>query len=163
MRARARARSDDTPFHGETQQRFVTGTRAIARDRLGSMNRALVKVLVVEDDVEAAASFSLTLTDFGYDVRVATNAAGAVLAVRNFVPDVVVLDLGLPDRDGEDLAQELRATLPMRAPIVVVTGRPGTRPESLRAIDVIVRKPVDGKLFTSLISCARAKRASLRD
>lgn len=123
----------------------------------------LVKVLVVEDDQEAAASLSLTLTDCGYDVRIASNAAGAVLVARSFVPDVVVLDLGLPDRDGEELAKDLRATLPMRAPIVVVTGRPETRPESLRSIDVIVRKPVEGKLFMALIACARAKRATFGD
>jgi DNA-binding response OmpR family regulator len=130
---------------------------------LASVNDARVKVLVVEDDVEAAAALALTLMSCGYECRVASDAAGAVVVARTFVPDVVVLDLGLPDRDGEDLAQELRATLPMRAPIVVVTGRPEPQPETLRAIDVVMRKPIEGKLFMSLISCARAKRASLRD
>ena len=125
---------------------------------------AALKVLLVEDDEAAAAVFSYTLTFCGYQVCIATDGEGAIEAARTFVPDVVVLDLGLPDRDGEDVAQELRATLPVSAPIVVVTGRPTTTdPESLRAIDVILRKPVDAKLFASLISCARAKRSMMRD
>lgn len=122
-----------------------------------------LKVLVVEDDLEAAAALSSTLELCGYDVRVAGDARGALQTARTFVPDVVVLDLGLPDRDGEDLAQELRTTLPWRAPIVVVTGRPAPRPESLHAFDVILRKPVEPKLFASMISCARAKRSTPLD
>jgi len=124
----------------------------------------VVKVLIVEDDLEAAAALSSTLALYGYETRVAINGEGAILEARAFVPDVVVLDLGLPDRDGEDVAQELRTTLPPSAPIVVVTGRSAApRPESLRAFDVILRKPFEPKVFASLISCARAKRSTFRE
>lgn len=127
------------------------------------MREAPTKVLVVEDDSEAAAAFASTLSLCGYDVRVAVDGRGAIDVARTFVPDVVVLDLGLPDRNGEDVAVELRATLPVRAPIVVVTGRAVSQTEWLGAIDVVLRKPVESNIFMSLISCAVAKRSSFSD
>jgi two-component system response regulator MprA len=127
------------------------------------MNELAVKVLVVEDDDEAAAAVASTLALCGYDVRVAADGRHAIDEARTFVPDVVVLDLGLPDRDGEEVALELRATLPPRAPIVVITGRTVAQQESLRAIDVILKKPIESSIFMTLISCARAKRSTFND
>ena len=127
------------------------------------MSDVPVKVLVVEDDSEAAAAFASTLALCGYNVRVAADGRGAIDEARAFMPDVVVLDLGLPDRDGEEVAVELRATLPVRAPIVVVTGRAVSQEEWLRAIDVVLRKPVEPNIFMTFISGAVAKRSTFND
>ena len=63
----------------------------------------MTDLLVVEDDAQLVKALALTLRSRGYDVTTAGTAADALrfAAARRF--DVVVLDLGLPDRDGLDL------------------------------------------------------------
>ncbi len=78
-------------------------------------------VLVVEDDPRIAALVRDYLADAGYDVTVAGTAADALASSRRHRPDLVVLDLGLPDRDGLDVARDLRRD--DTVPIVMLTAR----------------------------------------
>jgi CheY-like chemotaxis protein len=66
------------------------------------------RVLVVDDDRDTVISLMLLLGDEGYDVRGAHSAGEAWRALAQFVPDVILLDIGLPDRNGYDLAREIR-------------------------------------------------------
>ena len=78
---------------------------------------------MVEDDPDERAAFAEVLTQSGYSI---TQAAGGADAVRNVLdqrPDVVVLDLRLPDAHGVEVAGAIRAVAgSTRMPIVVVTG-----------------------------------------
>src|SRR5690348_3454333 len=81
-------------------------------------HRGQMRVLLVEDDDAIAEPLATGLRRDGFDVtRVAT--AAAALEGRGF--DVVLLDLGLPDRDGYDLCRDLRSRSDV--PIIVVTAR----------------------------------------
>jgi two-component system KDP operon response regulator KdpE len=78
-------------------------------------------VLVVEDDEQMRRFLRVTLGVNGYRVTQATTAAEAVAFAQSRRPDLVMLDLGLPDRDGVDVVRELRTWL--NSPIVVVSAR----------------------------------------
>jgi len=71
------------------------------------MNDA-VSTLVVEDDPDIRELVADYLADQGYAVRVAENGAQAREALLTGLPDLVVLDLGLPDDDGLSIARHLR-------------------------------------------------------
>ena len=66
-------------------------------------------VLVVDDDRDAADSLALVLGLLGYWVEVAYEGPGAVEAAIEAIPDIAVLDLGMPVMDGYELARRLRA------------------------------------------------------
>ena len=68
-----------------------------------------LRVLVVEDDREIRALLQSSLGVEGFDVRTAASLSEAFALLRHDPPDVVVLDLGLPDGDGAQLVAELRA------------------------------------------------------
>jgi len=79
-------------------------------------------VLVVEDDPTIATEVRDALTAHGYDVTSATSGRTALARAEAAPPDLVVLDLGLPDLDGLQVCRRLRADLPA-VPIVIVTAR----------------------------------------
>ena len=81
------------------------------------------RVLVVDDNVDAATTMGLLLEMYGHTVCIAHDAQGALEAARASPPDVALLDIGLPDLDGYELARQLRqhdATHRMR--LIAVTG-----------------------------------------
>src|SRR5436309_13171454 len=79
------------------------------------------RVLVVEDDDEIAQVLQRSLRMEGYEVRVSGDGVDALDQVHAFLPDLVVLDLGLPRLDGIEVARELRARDDV--PILVLTAR----------------------------------------
>ena len=79
------------------------------------------RVLVVEDDEDIAQVLQRMLRTEGYEVRVAGDGEAAVSDARAYVPDLVILDLGLPKLDGIDVARELRGRNDV--PILVLTAR----------------------------------------
>jgi DNA-binding response OmpR family regulator len=79
------------------------------------------RILVVEDEAEIAGYLRRGLVYEGYAVEVATNGAEALAAARERPPDLVILDLGLPDIDGLDVARRLRAG--PSVPILMLTAR----------------------------------------
>ncbi|HVS28627.1 MAG TPA: response regulator transcription factor [Solirubrobacteraceae bacterium] len=79
------------------------------------------RVLVVEDDVEIAQTLQRSLRLEGYDVRLAGDGVDALDQAHAFLPDLVVLDLGLPRLDGIDVAKQLRERDDV--PILMLTAR----------------------------------------
>ncbi len=79
------------------------------------------RLLVVEDDEDIALVLQRMLRTEGYEVRVAGDGEAAVSDARAYVPDLVILDLGLPKLDGIDVARELRGRDDV--PILVLTAR----------------------------------------
>jgi two-component system, OmpR family, response regulator MprA len=79
------------------------------------------RVLVIEDDAEIADVLRRFLRQEGHDVRTATDGDGALPAAAEFVPDLVILDLGLPGLDGVEVCRRLRADGDV--PILILTAR----------------------------------------
>jgi len=83
-----------------------------------------MKLLLIEDTVDLADLMRQALTSEGFAVDVAGTVGDAELLMEVAPPDVMVLDLGLPDGDGRDLLKRLRRN-GCRVPILVVTARAG--------------------------------------
>ena len=79
------------------------------------------RVLVVEDDGDIADVLVRSLRLEGYDVRLSTDGLGALDDAHAFLPDVVILDLGLPRMDGVEVAKQLRSDDDV--PILMLTAR----------------------------------------
>src|SRR5579871_2022036 len=79
------------------------------------------RVLVVDDEPQILRALRINLRVRGYDVRVAATAADALEQAGRHPPDLVILDLGLPDLDGVEVIEGLRGWT--KAPIIVLSGR----------------------------------------
>jgi two-component system OmpR family response regulator len=80
------------------------------------------RVLVVDDEPNISALLSATLRLVAFDVRVADSGHAALIAVQEFEPDLIVLDVMLPDVDGFEVARRLRAA-GHRVPVLFLTAR----------------------------------------
>lgn len=115
------------------------------------------RVLVVDDDADIRDLVSLALLDEGYEVVAAANGAQALERVRGCFPDVILLDMQMPEMDGPTFARRYREEPGPHAPIVVFTaaGRAGEWANALQAA-AIVEKPFDlDTLPRVLASCIR--------
>ncbi len=83
------------------------------------MNKA--QILVVEDDNAVAKLMMATMESQGYQYRIAKTGAGAIMEALSYKPEVMILDLGLPDTDGIEVINKIRAWSNM--PIIVVSAR----------------------------------------
>jgi len=92
-------------------------TESSARQRLG-------RVLVVEDEQDVAELLRYNLAREGYDVTVAPDGADAVKIARTLVPDVILLDIMVPQLNGWEVCRRLKSEADTRAiPVIMVTGR----------------------------------------
>jgi two-component system response regulator MtrA len=87
------------------------------------------RVLVVDDDAALAEMLTIVLRQEGFDTRMVTRGDEALDAFREYKPDVVLLDLMLPGKDGIDVCKEIRAE--SGVPIVMLTAKGDT-------VDVVV-------------------------
>jgi CheY-like chemotaxis protein len=119
------------------------------------------KVLVVDDDPEIVTFLSTLLELEGIESSVATSAAAALEQLQQTRPDLVLLDIAMPDRDGIDLCKELKSD-PRTAevPVFVVSARPG-KDVVERALaagaEEFIRKPFEN---AELISRIRVRLSS---
>jgi signal transduction histidine kinase/ActR/RegA family two-component response regulator len=90
----------DTPQPSKTAHPAPSSSRPAA-------NRGTGRILLVDDNRDAAATLADLLRATGYDVRTATEGRGAIAAMADFTPDLAILDIGLPDMDGYALARKL--------------------------------------------------------
>ncbi|HEY0123284.1 MAG TPA: response regulator transcription factor [Rhizobium sp.] len=86
------------------------------------MNTTAVKILVVDDEPPIRKLLRVGLSAQGYLVNEAPNAAAARLSVQEDRPDLIILDLGLPDKPGHDLLQEWRED-GLEIPVVILSSR----------------------------------------
>lgn len=83
------------------------------------MNKA--HILVVEDDNAVAKLMAATMESQDYQYRIASTGASAIMEALSYKPEVMILDLGLPDTDGIEVIKKIRAWSNM--PIIVVSAR----------------------------------------
>ena len=91
---------------------------------LSELDQAGGRVLVVEDDVDIAYVLRRSLRNEGYEVKTSADGAEALDVAAGFVPDLVVLDLGLPGMDGVEVCRRLRSDGDV--PILMLTARAET-------------------------------------
>jgi PAS domain S-box-containing protein len=114
------------------------------------------RVLVVDDNVDAAESIAMILRVSGYDVRCVHDGLSVVPAAKSYRPDVVVLDIGLPGLSGYEVARELREQPEFkRTPLVAVTGygqEEDRRRSQEAGFDCHLTKPVDPEALQAFVA-----------
>mgnify|MGYP001231162804 FL=1 len=104
-----------------------------------------MRLLLVEDDTSLAAGLSLALRNKGFAVNHVARGDHALLAVQTDPPDLMILDLGLPDIDGLDVLRQLRNTN-RTIPVLILTAR-DTTSEKIAGLDLgaddYLAKPFD--------------------
>jgi CheY-like chemotaxis protein len=124
---------DDSPHAAEI---------AVKKQQAGRVRR----VLVVDDNEDTVLGFLMLLTNYGHEVRTATNGITAVQFAEEFQPDVMLLDIGLPGLNGYEVARKVRKQ-PHGKDIVLIAltgyGQDSDRQTSLEAgFDHHLVKPV---------------------
>ena len=123
----------------------------------------MIRILVVDDEPSLVAVLEPTLRAAGYDVTSACDGQSAVLAVQRTDPDLILLDLGLPDTDGKNVIGTVRAV--SEASIIVISAR-HQEAEKIAALDEgaddYVNKPFEIGELTARIRAAVRRRASIR-
>src|SRR5450830_230457 len=130
------------------------GTDASAAERL--------RVLVVDDNIDAAEMLGMVLSASGLEVAVEFYSRNALDAAQRLLPDVCILDLGLPDMDGYELARRLAAMPALRRMVLIAVtgyGQPQDRADALAAgFHHHFAKPVDSMTLISLLADIGAGR-----
>ena len=90
------------------------------------------RILIVDDEPNIIGTVAPLLRGRGYDVATATSGRAALEMVQRIKPDLIVLDLGLPDMDGIEVCRQVRQSLTI--PIVVLSAR-GAEGDKVRALD----------------------------
>ena len=121
------------------------------------MSESLPRVLVVDDEPQIQRFLRPSLGANGYDMIEAATGAEALRRAAADAPDVVVLDLGLPDMDGKDVIRQLRAW--SEVPVIVLSAR-DREAEKIEALDLgaddFVNKPFGiGELMARLRAALR--------
>jgi len=93
----------------------------------------MYKVLIIEDDVIMGDMLCMYLSEEGYDVKQAVNAADGMRLVTEYGPDIILLDLMLPDRNGMDLCVDIRKRSTVPIMIVSMKTEVSERVQALKA------------------------------
>lgn len=117
-------------------------------------------ILVVEDDPVYAEFVAGTLRDAGHRIEISTTGAHARGVAAAMKPHAVVLDLGLPDENGYELARALRGGLPQASVIILLTADlfPQRDLADAVGIDIVLTKPVVPALVTGMVDLMRERR-----
>jgi CheY-like chemotaxis protein len=112
-------------------------------------------VLIVEDNLDAVHSMSVLLKMMGHEVEFAINGFAALDAVRRFRPEVILLDIGLPDFKGYNIARQLKWDEQLHPRIIAITGRSmaEVRQKALEAgCEEVFAKPIDPATLEELLA-----------
>lgn len=91
-------------------------------------------IIIIEDEKNICNFMATTLTAQNYKVSTAANAATGLSLITSTCPDLILLDLGLPDKDGIDVIREIRTWASI--PIIVISARTQEQ-EKVLALDTV--------------------------
>lgn len=115
----------------------------------------MTRILVVDDDAALVRTLAINLRARGYEVEIARDGRTALQSVEDFAPDLVMLDLGLPDLDGVAVLTRIRQHSDL--PVVVVSARQ-TSDDKVEALDIgaddYVTKPFGAEELMARIRAA---------
>jgi DNA-binding response OmpR family regulator len=120
------------------------------------MEKRKLRVLVADDDHDLVLSLTMLLRDEGHEVLGVHHGGDVVETVGDFAPDVLLLDIGLPQQSGYEIVRILRERYGSARPVIVaITGRGGPAAERLSEMvgfDQHFTKPFEPKELLSALS-----------
>ena len=135
-----------------------------APERERSASGANLRILIIDDNIDSASGLGMYLETYGHEVRMAHDGGSGLSTALEFLPDTILLDIGLPDIDGYEVADRLRSHKRLRAvPLVAMTGY-GRESDRTRAagagFDHYLVKPVDYDALNQILSACVAASAA---
>ncbi len=111
------------------------------------------RILAVDDDNAMTEYYKDLFEEAGYQVRTAADATAAVMELREFKPDLLILDAEMPAGGGERVYEITRVLLENGFPILFVTGMPARVEKLARNFNVgIMQKPVKSEELLAVVS-----------
>jgi two-component system CheB/CheR fusion protein len=114
------------------------------------------RILVVDDSADNADAIGMLLQSYGYEVRVANGGTAAIELAKAFVPDVAIVDLGMPDVDGYTVARTLRRDTGLASLRLIALSGWGQESDKRRSRDAgfdrHLIKPVDPEELRALLA-----------
>lgn len=117
-------------------------------------SKSPLRVLIADDNEDAADMLAMILDSRGHEVRVAHDGLEAVSSAVAFQPDVALLDIGMPELDGYQVAEQIRRLAGTSVMLVAVTGwsEPGVAPSQVYpGFDHHLVKPIDLERLTACL------------
>ena len=139
-----------------------SGPRPLAHEgRVPTPDVGRHRILIADDNNDSATSLSMLLNDAGYDVRTAGDGVQALATAEHFRPDIALLDIGMPQLNGYDVARRLREQpWGRKVLLIAVTGWGGAdhRQQTAEAgFDHHLTKPVDPMALTRMLASLLAQ------
>ena len=114
------------------------------------------RILVVEDDLDSVHSMAMLIKMMGHEVQFAINGMAAIDIARTFRPDIIILDIGLPDFKGDHIARQLRFEPGLESTqLIAISGLPEEHLErrALQAgCEEFYRKPIEPSVLEALLA-----------
>ncbi len=123
----------------------------------------MIRILVVDDDWDCSVSLAFCLSSLGHEVTAAADGAEAVKAATADRPDVIIMDVQMPNMNGDQAARVLRER-GFTAPILALTGNAtdAVRARCLAAgCDAVLEKPIDPDELLEAMAVALEQRAGV--
>jgi PAS domain S-box-containing protein len=146
-----------------TEQSASPTTEADGMHVAGPLRR---RVLAVDDNVDAVNSLAMLLEIIGHEVRTAHDGPAAIAAAKDYRPEIILLDIGLPGMDGYKVARHLRELPELaKSVLVAVTGygqEEDRRRSAAAGFDHHLVKPVDPQTLTRLLASCEPSNGDSR-
>lgn len=121
-----------------------------------------LRVLVVDDDRDTVLTLTTLLRDEGYDTKGVYQGNEVMAALRDFEADAVILDIGMPDRNGYDVARQIRQRYGEQRPMIIALTA-WTKPSDrmlaqMAGFNHHMPKPCDPNLLSALLAPLKLPR-----
>ena len=114
------------------------------------------RILIVDDNADAADSLGVLLGIWGHEVKIAHDGVAALELARAFGPELVFLDIGMPDMNGYEVARRLRQEAGLASAKTIALSGYGAERDRLRSkeagFDLHLVKPVDPQSLSGVIA-----------
>lgn len=127
----------------------------------------MTKILVAEDDKFLGSAYRAKLTKTGFEVQIATDGEEALTALQTFTPDIILLDLVMPKKDGFATLEAIKQDAKLAAIPVIVASNLGQkedldRAKALGAADYIIKSDLSlDALITKILETLEASKQNV--
>jgi len=113
-----------------------------------------MKIVIIEDDKDVASFLELAVQNLGYETAVCYDGKSGLSLIQKTLPGLILLDLHLPERNGDEILRLIRADDELSSvPVIVLTGESYMlKPEVEEQANFTLVKPIDVRVLSQLIS-----------